>query len=729
MGTGSPLGRLDRLGAKRHDRFAFCSSAGHRRQATRKQGQILKHMGTDGLKCQGQRPGTVRGKEDTGHSPNRIVLCHRFLGKHIGGNAEPPAPGFCREGTEIGQGSAAEKDQHGPILHPCQRGGIKEMRAFGRDCGNDKDDAALGQNLVQRRRGNTLPAQEPVRKPRIEHAHICLKRGEQPKECAPQIPEPHKPDIASGQEFGRDVAIEAVTLLPCNEIPMCAVDVSGQGQSHSKADLGHGHGKDRSRGQNMDAAFETPFVVDVRQEVRFDVEDCPQPRRGIEPVAAHGLLADQDLGIRQVIGVDPVAVRRIHLDNIMVCKEGRPERSREDLVRRPWLWIEEDMHIAPKNDLQHETFFLAFSQGGHMTAAITKLSAGARPSIRDVARRAGVSPGCVSNVINGRRRQDDPIGRAVLQAIDEIGYRRNTMASNLRRSQSRIIGLVIPDFENPFFAELVAQLELCAERTNYRIVATSSREDSDVEMREIDELIGWRVAGVLLIPSFKSRASELITHTDTPFVLLDRALQDVEVDTVGVNNTEASAEAMSALIASGHRRILVAYLGDGIENVADRLEGVRRAVDASAGTVTVDYLATGDCIEGARASLAAFLEAHPEPDAVFCLFNTATLAAYGVMQQQGLAPGAKTTLIGFDDSAWMAHVHPPVAAIVQPVRDIAEAAWARLLARIEHSVPPQGMLRVPCRIEARGSFGNRLSPISDTGPSSVSNPKDAKRSV
>ena len=75
-------------------------------------------------------------------------------------------------------------------------------------------------------------------------------------------------------------------------------------------------------------------------------------------------------------------------------------------------------------------------------------AATSRPSIRDVARHAGVSPGCVSNVINGRRRSDDPIGRAVMEAVATLGYRRNTMASNLRRSQSRIIGLVIPDFEN-----------------------------------------------------------------------------------------------------------------------------------------------------------------------------------------------------------------------------------------------------------------------------------------
>ena len=330
---------------------------------------------------------------------------------------------------------------------------------------------------------------------------------------------------------------------------------------------------------------------------------------------------------------------------------------------------------------------------------------GSRPSIRDVARRAGVSPGCVSNVINGRRKLDDPIGRAVLQAVRDLGYRRNTMASNLRRSQSRIIGLVIPDFENPFFAELVAKLEHRAEATNYRIVATSSREDADIEAREIDELVGWRVAGVFVIPSLHSRAAELVETSETPFVFLDRIQQNAATDGVGVDNAAASAALMQKLFDTGHRRIVVAYLGDGIANVAERLDGVRAAVGDCAQEVLVDYVPTGDSIEGARAALAAYLDRNPAPDAVFCLFNTATLAAYGLLQERGHVIGKDTALAGFDDSAWMAHVYPPVAAIVQPTEEIARVAWERLLARIEGGDTPPETIRIGCRLEARGSLG------------------------
>ncbi len=327
-----------------------------------------------------------------------------------------------------------------------------------------------------------------------------------------------------------------------------------------------------------------------------------------------------------------------------------------------------------------------------------------RPSIQDVARSAGVSPGCVSNVMNGRRRQDDPIGRAVLEAIEKLGYRRNTIASNLRRRESRIIGLVIPDFENPFFAELVAQLERCAEETQYRIVATSSREDPDIEAREIDELTGWRVAGILLIPSLATSLGRALDETETPFVLVDRVAPLTGLDGIGVDNADACEAVMRRLIELGHRRVLVAYLGDGIGNVTERLEGVKRAVAQSGVGIDVTYLPTGATVESARAAIDRYLDRHPAPSAIFSLFNPATLAAYGIAQARNLGPGRQTALVGFDDSAWMAQVHPPVAAIVQPVREIARQAWARLLARIEGDEATAGITRVNCRLEPRATL-------------------------
>jgi LacI family transcriptional regulator len=312
-------------------------------------------------------------------------------------------------------------------------------------------------------------------------------------------------------------------------------------------------------------------------------------------------------------------------------------------------------------------------------------------SIKDVAERAGVSPGSVSNVLNGKRRKDDPIGRAVLEAVKALDYRPNPMASSLRRADSRIIGLVIPDFQNPFFAELVSALEQSAEATGYRIVATSSRETVDIEAREIRELLGWRVAGLLLAPTIGSRNAETqLAAQAVPSVIVDRVSEGLPMDGVGVDNAVATGAVMRDLIGLGHRRILVAYFDDAVGNVAERLAGV--------------YLACGPSVETAGAALENYLSAHPVPSAFFCLYNTATLAAYAAIARRGLAAGRDVALAGFDDSAWMAQMTPPIAAIVQPVQAIAQKAWELLMARIGGEQGPPRVERLACSFERRGTL-------------------------
>lgn len=328
-----------------------------------------------------------------------------------------------------------------------------------------------------------------------------------------------------------------------------------------------------------------------------------------------------------------------------------------------------------------------------------------RPSIRDVAARAHVSPGSVSNVINGRRKRDDAIGRAVLAAIKELDYRTNTMASNLRRTQSSIIGLVIPDFENPFFAELVAELERCAEATHYRIVATSSRESVEIENREVREFLGWRVAGLLIAPTLGSRNIEhYLVRQQVPAVVVDRIPADSEIDGVGVDNAKISQEVMAEIIALGHRDILVCYLGEALQNVAERVAGIRAAEAACPHTVHIDYLPCGTTVASSEAALKTYFAANPMPTAIFCLFNPATLAVYGLVRGHRLEIGCDVALVGFDDSAWMAHMTPPVAAVAQPVAEIAREAWKSLLRRIDGETGEVVIKRLPCTLNRRGTL-------------------------
>lgn len=326
-----------------------------------------------------------------------------------------------------------------------------------------------------------------------------------------------------------------------------------------------------------------------------------------------------------------------------------------------------------------------------------------RPSIRDVALRAGVSAGCVSNVINRKRRQDDPIGRAVLQAVNELGYRANSMAANLRRSESRFVGVVLPDFENPFFGALLSSLERCAEASGYRLTPATSREDPEIEAREVAELLGWRVAGVLVAPTIGSRPLAL-AGTDVPVVLVDRVSGALLTDEVSADSVSAAREVTERLIAAGHRKIVLGVSDPKVPNMSDRIRGVEMAAAAAGLGVVVEQIDCGLSLDSAQAAFETYLDREGTPGAVFALQNLVALAAYGALIRRGLRPGIDLALASFDDSAWMAQMHPAVTAVAQPVDDIARAAWASLLARINGDAGPPRARHIPCRLMERGTL-------------------------
>ena len=157
---------------------------------------------------------------------------------------------------------------------------------------------------------------------------------------------------------------------------------------------------------------------------------------------------------------------------------------------------------------------------------------GRRPTIHDVARTAAVSPATVSNVLTGRRRVDPELAARVRRIVDELGYRRDVAASALRSAQRTVVGAVVPELTNPFFAEMVDRLEREARAAGMRLLVATSSGDLAEETRQVEALIAWRPAGVIAVPcdgTFPGRAA--LERDGIPFVILDRALDDGEKST------------------------------------------------------------------------------------------------------------------------------------------------------------------------------------------------------
>jgi LacI family transcriptional regulator len=304
-------------------------------------------------------------------------------------------------------------------------------------------------------------------------------------------------------------------------------------------------------------------------------------------------------------------------------------------------------------------------------------------SVRDVALRAGVSVGTVSNVMNQPNKVSAATVERVQEAITALGFVRNDAARQLRAGRSRAIGLVILDVGNPFFTELARGAEDEAARAGLSIILGNSDEKAEREATYLDLFEEQRMHGILISP-FGDITARLHRLRDRgiPAVLVDRTSADVSFSSVSVDDVAGGKLAVDHLIATGRTRI--AFVGGPMEirQVTDRLEGSRRAIAAHPG-VSLEVIDTSalTVVEGRNAGIAiAARPASERPDAIFAAND---LVATGLLQalvmQGGIRVPQDIAMIGYDDIAFAAAAAVPLSSIRQPTHLIGQTAVEMLL--------------------------------------------------
>lgn len=327
-------------------------------------------------------------------------------------------------------------------------------------------------------------------------------------------------------------------------------------------------------------------------------------------------------------------------------------------------------------------------------------SHGARPKISDVAARARVSPGTVSNVLTGRRHVDPALAARVRAAVEALGYVTHAAASQLRSRRPNVIGAVVPDLPNTFCATFVGKVEELARADGYRTLVAGSGEDADEELAQVQALAAWRPAGVLIIPTDdRFRAGEFLASAGIPVVAVDRVVARTPVDSIAIDNAAEAGRAAAHLAGLGHRRVLVVASSLALKNIRDRVVGIRTALQGA----SVEVVEGGAFFPSIAEAVSRRLARPPLPTALLALTNKATLGAVVALGERGLVIPRDVSLIGFDDNEWMRAMRPAVSSVRQPVEALARSAWERLVARIEGDRTPPVHVRVPCTLELRGS--------------------------
>ena len=329
------------------------------------------------------------------------------------------------------------------------------------------------------------------------------------------------------------------------------------------------------------------------------------------------------------------------------------------------------------------------------------------PNIRDVALRAGVSVATASNVVNGLRPVGARSRQRVVEAIEALGYRPDRVASALRSKSSRLVGMVVPDITNVFFASLVRGVEMLAEADAYDLLLVTSSEDPAVERRRVEALIARRIDGLIVVPANDESMIALAAAERAPWlpptVLLDRAGGAQGFDTVTADCESGGYAATRHLIGLGHRDIALLTHSQHLQNIAQRIAGYRRAL-AEAG-LSERIVVGGHDLDGLRGAIELELHRADPPTAVFAVTNICALAAIKAARGLGLDIPGDTSIVGFDDFDWMMALRPYLTTVAQPIDDFAAASWRLLMRRLKSADAEIECVELPCIFKVRESSG------------------------
>jgi LacI family transcriptional regulator len=320
-------------------------------------------------------------------------------------------------------------------------------------------------------------------------------------------------------------------------------------------------------------------------------------------------------------------------------------------------------------------------------------------SVKNVAERAGVSVGTVSNVMNHPEKVAEAARARVLAAIDELGFIRNDAARQLRDGRSSSIGLVVLDVRNPFFTDVARGAEDRASQSGLSVLLANSDENPEREAAHVALFEQQRVHGVLISPIGDiTRRLGLLRARGIPAVLVDRTSPDASFSSVSVDDVAGGRMAAEHLIDMGRRDI--AFVGGPLEltQARERLHGALDAVAEHPG-VKLRVIETGALsVLAGRAAGVTIAASDDRPDAIFAAND---LIAMGVlqalmMQGAGIRVPEDIALIGYDDIDFASAAVVPLSSIRQPSRLIGQVAVEILLAEAaDPTVAPRQVQFVP----------------------------------
>ncbi len=327
-----------------------------------------------------------------------------------------------------------------------------------------------------------------------------------------------------------------------------------------------------------------------------------------------------------------------------------------------------------------------------------------RPTIYDVAERAGVSIATVSRVLNGSSKAAPATREAVLQAVAELGYRPNAAARSLAGHATDTLALVFPEISSPFFAEIIRGAEIEARQQQYHLLIYGIPEVGEADT--LLPVLSTRVDGLILGGHCDDAFVRSLVRQAVPFVLLGRGVEGYAVSSIQADSYNGVYEAVTHLIDHSYRRI--AFIGGHVDSPQSRVrfDAYRSALADRDWPAEPGWVMHSDFSEAGGHATAARLLALPQPPrAIFAANDQMAIGAIDAIRAAGLRVPEDIAVVGFDDIPVAAYVHPALTTVRRQIYESGVLAVRLLLHRIaDPEIPPEHHA-LPTHLVVRRSCG------------------------
>ena len=320
----------------------------------------------------------------------------------------------------------------------------------------------------------------------------------------------------------------------------------------------------------------------------------------------------------------------------------------------------------------------------------------ARPTLRTVANKLGVSTATVSLAMRDSKKISTDMRRRVKAALVETGYVYQRGAAGLRTSRTDTVGVIVNNVSDPFFSTLLASLEDALAKTGRTVFLCNTDESVGRQADFIQKMSEYNADGIIISPAIHSTAEDFRARRGSmpPLVFVSRAMFDLDFDCVVNDDFEATVLPMNHLLSMGHRRIAFVGGDASVSGFQERIRGYRAALERA--SIGFDSTLVRPSVPTRLAGFQAarwIAELTPRPTAAIGYNDAVALGLSAGLQREGLFPGRNFALIGHEDVEEAGLANPPLTVTTVSRDEMGRKAASALLERIEHpDAPPQSIV-------------------------------------